>query len=211
MSTKPSQAYFYAFWRVLRGEKNGSGCPRGNLLQIVFTFDFPPDPGSITISLHRTRAGGTPHVLNEDVTLRRTQPHLMIAIGVAGLSKARARRCDFWKICFGPRELFMWLRVDSCFSSPPPTICVRKNLIWKGEYRILSWTGTRAGTISNLDLRPGRRGTRKIYSLCLTAYTVPTLRGVRRGESCKWLICGGPCRGRTYGPLIKSQLLYQLS
>ena len=22
---------------------------------------------------------------------------------------------------------------------------------------------------------------------------------------------GGPCRGRTYGPLIKSQLLYQLS
>jgi len=25
------------------------------------------------------------------------------------------------------------------------------------------------------------------------------------------LICGGPCRGRTYGPLIKSQLLYQLS
>jgi len=25
------------------------------------------------------------------------------------------------------------------------------------------------------------------------------------------LIFGGPCRGRTYGPLIKSQLLYQLS
>jgi hypothetical protein len=24
-------------------------------------------------------------------------------------------------------------------------------------------------------------------------------------------IFGGPCRGRTYGPLIKSQLLYQLS
>ena len=24
-------------------------------------------------------------------------------------------------------------------------------------------------------------------------------------------INGGPCRGRTYGPLIKSQLLYQLS
>ena len=22
---------------------------------------------------------------------------------------------------------------------------------------------------------------------------------------CKWLICGGPCRGRTYGPLIKSE------
>jgi len=21
---------------------------------------------------------------------------------------------------------------------------------------------------------------------------------------CKWLICGGPFRGRTYGPLIKS-------
>ena len=24
-------------------------------------------------------------------------------------------------------------------------------------------------------------------------------------------LIGGPCRGRTYGPLIKSQLLYQLS
>jgi hypothetical protein len=24
---------------------------------------------------------------------------------------------------------------------------------------------------------------------------------------CKWLIFGGPCRGRTYGPLIKSAFL----
>ena len=28
---------------------------------------------------------------------------------------------------------------------------------------------------------------------------------------CKSAESGGPCRGRTYGPLIKSQLLYQLS
>ncbi len=31
------------------------------------------------------------------------------------------------------------------------------------------------------------------------------------GEVSNLLIFGGPCRGRTYGPLIKSQLLYQLS
>jgi hypothetical protein len=68
-----------------------------------------------------------------------------------------------------------------------------------------------AGRIGNLDLGYGRRGTRKKYLLCSTAYTVPTRRGVRREGKRKWLICGGPCRGRTYGPLIKSQLLYQLS
>ena len=44
---------------------------------------------------------------------------------------------------------------------------------------------------------------RKIYFLCFTAYTVPTRRQARRGRLCKCLICGGPCRGRTYGPLIK--------
>jgi hypothetical protein len=42
------------------------------------------------------------------------------------------------------------------------------------------------------------------------AQTVPA-----SGESwplvCKSAEIGGPCRGRTYGPLIKSQLLYQLS
>jgi hypothetical protein len=25
----------------------------------------------------------------------------------------------------------------------------------------------------------------------------------QQGRVCKWLIFGGPCRGRTYGPLIK--------
>ena len=52
---------------------------------------------------------------------------------------------------------------------------------------------------------------RKIYFLCSTAYTVPTGSVVGREGSCMLLIFGGPCRGRTYGPLIKSQLLYQLS
>ena len=42
------------------------------------------------------------------------------------------------------------------------------------------------------------------YFLGSTAYTVPTRRLARRERKCKWLICGGPCRGRTYGPLIKS-------
>ena len=51
----------------------------------------------------------------------------------------------------------------------------------------------------------GRRGARKIYFLCLPAYTVPTRRGVGTGEAYKLLIFGGPCRGRTYGPLIKSE------
>ena len=45
---------------------------------------------------------------------------------------------------------------------------------------------------------------RKIYFLCSTAYTVPTRKGVGREGMCNLLICGGPCRGRTYGPLIKS-------
>ncbi len=35
--------------------------------------------------------------------------------------------------------------------------------------------------------------------------------GARWRVRCKCLKIGGPCRGRTYGPLIKSQLLYQLS
>ena len=48
------------------------------------------------------------------------------------------------------------------------------------------------------------RGSRKIYFLCLTAYTVPTGRGVGSEGICNLLIFGGPCRGRTYGPLIKS-------
>ena len=52
----------------------------------------------------------------------------------------------------------------------------------------------------NYELMPGGRGARKKYFLRST----PTRRGVGRGESCKLLICGGPCRGRTYGPLIKS-------
>ena len=52
-----------------------------------------------------------------------------------------------------------------------------------------------------LDLRPSRRGSIKnIFSVRL-----PTRRGVAREGICKWLICGGPCRGRTYGPLIKRE------
>jgi hypothetical protein len=49
-------------------------------------------------------------------------------------------------------------------------------------------------------------GVRKKYFVCSTAYTVPTQRGVGRDGVCKWLIFGGPCRGRTYGPLIKSAI-----
>ena len=37
------------------------------------------------------------------------------------------------------------------------------------------------------------------------ASRVPTRRQAGRGRLCKWLIFGGPCRGRTYGPLIKSE------
>ena len=64
---------------------------------------------------------------------------------------------------------------------------------------------------SDLELRPATRGGRKQYFLCSTAYTVPTRKSAEKGLIRKWLIFGGPCRGRTYGPLIKSQLLYQLS
>ncbi len=39
-----------------------------------------------------------------------------------------------------------------------------------------------------------------------------SVAGFRGGiEVRTFLKNGGPCRGRTYGPLIKSQLLYQLS
>ena len=57
---------------------------------------------------------------------------------------------------------------------------------------------------SDFDLRPSRRGGKKYFSLfyCLhCAYTETGWKGV----VCKWLIFGGPCRGRTYGPLIKSE------
>ena len=62
-----------------------------------FAPGFAPDPGSNAIALHRTRGGRTPHVLNEIITLRRTQSHL-ITIGVNRPLKARAlvsgdRRC----------------------------------------------------------------------------------------------------------------------
>src|SRR5713226_5679851 len=51
-----------------------------------------------------------------------------------------------------------------------------------------------------INLRPNRGGTEKnIFSVRL-----PTRRLAGRERKCKWLICGGPCRGRTYGPLIKS-------
>jgi hypothetical protein len=39
----------------------------------------------------------------------------------------------------------------------------------------------------DVDLRPGRRGTKK-YFLCFTAYTVPTRKSAGRGRLCKWLI-----------------------
>jgi hypothetical protein len=51
-----------------------------------------------------------------------------------------------------------------------------------------------------VDLRPNRGGVGKnIFSVLL-----PTWRPAGRGRLCKRLIFGGPCRGRTYGPLIKS-------
>jgi hypothetical protein len=54
----------------------------------------------------------------------------------------------------------------------------------------------------NLDLRPSRGRQKNIFSL-FYSYTVPTRRWAGKGRLCKWLIFGGPCRGRTYGPLIK--------
>ena len=68
---------------------------------------------------------------------------------------------------------------------------------------MISWKGTLAGCTSNVDFRPAGEGQKK-YFLCFTAYTVPTRRPAGKGRRCKWLIFGGPCRGRTYGPLIKS-------
>jgi hypothetical protein len=53
-----------------------------------------------------------------------------------------------------------------------------------------------------IDLRPSRGGTKK-YFVCSTAYIVPRRRLAGRERKCKWLICGGSCSGRTYGPLIK--------
>ncbi len=44
-----------------------------------------------------------------------------------------------------------------------------------------------------------------------TVYTVSTSGRWVWGEEYNLLIFGGPCRDRTCGPLIKSQLLYQLS
>ena len=43
-----------------------------------------------------------------------------------------------------------------------------------------------------------------------SSQTVPVMASDVRVVS-KSAESGGPCRGRTYGPLIKSQLLYQLS
>ena len=60
------------------------------------------------------------------------------------------------------------------------------------------------GCTANLDFRPDRMRGKNIYFLYSTAYTVPTRRGFGIEVSCKSLIFGGPCRGRTYGPLIKS-------
>ena len=66
--------------------------------------------------------------------------------------------------------------------------------------------------MESLDSFEARQeGEENKYFLCCTAYTVPTWRPAGKRRRCKWLIFGGPCRGRTYGPLIKSQLLYQLS
>jgi hypothetical protein len=59
----------------------------------------------------------------------------------------------------------------------------------------------------DVDLGPNWGEPEKIYFLCFTAYTVPTRRLAGRERRCKGLICGGPCRGRTYGPLIKSAQL----
>ncbi len=53
------------------------------------------------------------------------------------------------------------------------------------------------------------RAGRKIFSF--RVYTASTPIRDSWEEVPNLLIFGGPCRGRTYGPLIKSQLLYQLS
>ena len=47
-------------------------------------------------------------------------------------------------------------------------------------------------------------GMRKKYFYEPTAYTVPTRKSAEMELTRKWLSFGGPCRGRTYGPLIKS-------
>ena len=88
---------------------------------------------------------------------------------------------------------------------PPNELYPRKISFCKSGYRIKSWRGTLEASTSNLDLRPGRRGARKQYFLCSTAYTVPIRRGIGREGAYKLLIFGGPCRGRTYGPLIKRE------
>jgi hypothetical protein len=46
-----------------------------------------------------------------------------------------------------------------------------------------------------INLRPSRGEGQKTYFLCSTAYIVSTRRLAGRERKCKWLICGGPCRG----------------
>ena len=77
------------------------------------TPGFAPDSGSNTISLHRTRSGKNHHVLNEIVTLRHTQSHV-IAIGPDRPLKARALSLisiplrPFWgSPVFKSRRLFL--------------------------------------------------------------------------------------------------------
>ena len=51
-----------------------------------FAPGFAPDPGSNAISLHRTRVGGTPHDLNENVALHRTPSHSIASDRYRGCS-----------------------------------------------------------------------------------------------------------------------------
>ena len=67
------------------------------------------------------------------------------------------------------------------------------------------FTGARAFLNSiDLDLRPSRK--RDGGNIFLVLLPTPCLHGDRMegGRLDKCLIFGGPCRGRTYGPLIKS-------
>ena len=61
-------------------------------------------------------------------------------------------------------------------------LCPPQILFWRGEYRIISWTGTLAGSISNLELRPGRRGIRKIFALFDYLHCAGTENGQQSGD-----------------------------
>ncbi len=62
--------------------------------------------------------------------------------------------------------------------------------------------------LMNATVRPSGISKREIYRGGGSADSMRKTILVRDTHEVR---LGGPCRGRTYGPLIKSQLLYQLS